>query len=327
MSYYQNYEGGYEQEPVQNGKENTGRWTAEEHRLFLQGLELHGKGWKKIASLIRTRTVVQIRTHAQKYFQKLAKARLTIGGGDGEGFFLGRKKRKKLYNANLTSNITRMISSKTSTFPPSSRPLTILHPKSHVAPYVSAPSQKLLNSNRNIVKRVLSDSIGKYLTPVAFEGADGNAPVEAGEEDSLGVEPIGGGSHDPEKPPICYPFGAEGAVGAPKWFREGLDVGHLVHAGVDLDWSADPGSSYVQPAAVSTVIFPNVGDGDLLQGKGKEGKVEGSEGLEGAGIIRAHSEVWNHEVGYEQELVKALINEQEDEKEDENENGGGDKLS
>lgn len=55
--------------------ENTGRWTAEEHRLFLQGLEAHGKGWKKIATLIKSRTVVQIRTHAQKYFQKLAKAR------------------------------------------------------------------------------------------------------------------------------------------------------------------------------------------------------------------------------------------------------------
>jgi len=55
--------------------ENTGRWTADEHRLFLQGLEQHGKGWKKIASLIKSRTVVQIRTHAQKYFQKLAKAR------------------------------------------------------------------------------------------------------------------------------------------------------------------------------------------------------------------------------------------------------------
>lgn len=54
--------------------ENTGRWTAEEHRLFLRGLELHGKGWKKIATLIQSRTVVQIRTHAQKYFQKLAKA-------------------------------------------------------------------------------------------------------------------------------------------------------------------------------------------------------------------------------------------------------------
>ena len=62
--------------------ENTGRWTAEEHRLFLQGLDEHGKGWKKIAALIKSRTVVQIRTHAQKYFQKLAKARQN--GEDGE---------------------------------------------------------------------------------------------------------------------------------------------------------------------------------------------------------------------------------------------------
>ena len=50
---------------------STGRWTREEHNLFLKGLEMHGKGWKKIASLIKTRTVVQIRTHAQKYFLKL----------------------------------------------------------------------------------------------------------------------------------------------------------------------------------------------------------------------------------------------------------------
>ena len=68
--------------------ENTGRWTAEEHRLFLQGLEQHGKGWKKIASLIKSRTVVQIRTHAQKYFQKLAKARQN--GEEGEISMEGR---------------------------------------------------------------------------------------------------------------------------------------------------------------------------------------------------------------------------------------------
>ncbi|KAG5188176.1 hypothetical protein JKP88DRAFT_155917, partial [Tribonema minus] len=53
--------------------QNTGRWTYSEHCLFLKGLDAHGKAWKKIASLIKTRTVVQIRTHAQKYFQKLAK--------------------------------------------------------------------------------------------------------------------------------------------------------------------------------------------------------------------------------------------------------------
>ena len=52
-----------------------GRWTREEHHLFVKGLELHGKGWKRIAEMIKTRTVVQIRTHAQKYFLKLSKAR------------------------------------------------------------------------------------------------------------------------------------------------------------------------------------------------------------------------------------------------------------
>ena len=39
--------------------------------MFLQGLEQHGKQWKVIAGMIGTRTVVQVRTHAQKYFQKM----------------------------------------------------------------------------------------------------------------------------------------------------------------------------------------------------------------------------------------------------------------
>lgn len=54
---------------------HTGRWTKEEHEKFLHGINVYGKEWKKIASMIETRTVVQIRTHAQKYFQKLAKKR------------------------------------------------------------------------------------------------------------------------------------------------------------------------------------------------------------------------------------------------------------
>lgn len=41
--------------------------------MFLRGLDEHGKQWKKIAILIKTRSVVQVRTHAQKYFQKLLK--------------------------------------------------------------------------------------------------------------------------------------------------------------------------------------------------------------------------------------------------------------
>ena len=47
-------------------KKNVGRWTAEEHRLFLQGQEQYGKDWKKIAQLIKTRTLAQICVHSEK---------------------------------------------------------------------------------------------------------------------------------------------------------------------------------------------------------------------------------------------------------------------
>ena len=52
-------------------QERTGRWSKEEHDVFLSALQLYGKDWKKIAADIKTRTVVQTRTHAQKYFMKL----------------------------------------------------------------------------------------------------------------------------------------------------------------------------------------------------------------------------------------------------------------
>ncbi|EGZ10394.1 hypothetical protein PHYSODRAFT_520940, partial [Phytophthora sojae] len=54
---------------VPNGTQ-VGRWTKREHELFLEGLQRFGKSWKKISSLVHTRTLVQIRTHAQKYLQK-----------------------------------------------------------------------------------------------------------------------------------------------------------------------------------------------------------------------------------------------------------------
>ena len=59
---------------IESGQEATGRWTKQEHEAFLAGLKLYGKEWKKVAAKVKTRTVVQTRTHAQKYFQKLQKA-------------------------------------------------------------------------------------------------------------------------------------------------------------------------------------------------------------------------------------------------------------
>lgn len=58
---------------MEAGQEHTGRWTREEHEAFLQALQQYGKEWKKVAAKVKTRTVVQTRTHAQKYFQKLQK--------------------------------------------------------------------------------------------------------------------------------------------------------------------------------------------------------------------------------------------------------------
>jgi len=55
------------------GKATNGRWTREEHELFLKALNEYGREWKKVAKKIKTRSSAQIRSHAQKYFQKLSK--------------------------------------------------------------------------------------------------------------------------------------------------------------------------------------------------------------------------------------------------------------
>ena len=80
--------------PEPGSKETTGRWTREEHHVFIKGLELYGKAWKKIALAIKTRTVVQIRTHAQKYFLKLSKARQNGDNSLNKGLGSGSKRRK-----------------------------------------------------------------------------------------------------------------------------------------------------------------------------------------------------------------------------------------
>jgi len=55
-------------------KSNSGRWTAQEHKLFLEALEKHGKDWTKIQKHVKTRTTTQARSHAQKFFSKLGES-------------------------------------------------------------------------------------------------------------------------------------------------------------------------------------------------------------------------------------------------------------
>jgi len=50
---------------------SAGRWTKEEHQKFVEALKLFGKNWKSVEEYIGTRTGAQIRSHAQKFFNRL----------------------------------------------------------------------------------------------------------------------------------------------------------------------------------------------------------------------------------------------------------------
>jgi len=83
-------------------KMNTGRWSADEHKRFLAGLDQFGTGnWKKITDMVGTRSCTQIRTHAQKYFIALQKPLNDENGG------YARKKSKMLVGAehHMNANI------------------------------------------------------------------------------------------------------------------------------------------------------------------------------------------------------------------------------
>jgi SHAQKYF class myb-like DNA-binding protein len=58
------------------------RWTPQEHKLFLEGLQRYGRRWTKIQALLPHKTAAQIRVHAYAYFSKVLHT--AMGSGDAQ---------------------------------------------------------------------------------------------------------------------------------------------------------------------------------------------------------------------------------------------------
>ena len=61
----------YKKKSSSNFISNEGRWSEEENEKFLEGIVKYGVNWKKVKTLIETRTIRQVRSHAEKFFYKM----------------------------------------------------------------------------------------------------------------------------------------------------------------------------------------------------------------------------------------------------------------
>ncbi len=66
--------GNNEQVNLPNNNINRGRWTEEEHKIFMQEYEKYGNNCMLIAKVLSTRTPAQIKKHAECFFKQNLKA-------------------------------------------------------------------------------------------------------------------------------------------------------------------------------------------------------------------------------------------------------------
>ncbi len=62
--------GNNEQANLLNNNINKGKWTEEEHKIFMQEYEKYGINCMRIAKVLSTRTPAQIKKHAELFFKQ-----------------------------------------------------------------------------------------------------------------------------------------------------------------------------------------------------------------------------------------------------------------
>jgi SHAQKYF class myb-like DNA-binding protein len=61
---------------IRKKRYGVGQWNEEEKSAFIAGLQKHGRNWKMISAMVKTRSYSQIRSHAQQVDKKAAKKRV-----------------------------------------------------------------------------------------------------------------------------------------------------------------------------------------------------------------------------------------------------------
>ena len=79
---------------------NEGRWSFDEHIKFIEGIILFKNNWVKVAKYVGTRGPIQARSHSQKFYFKLKKAKnnefhINFSDDNGKENEIKKKKRKR----------------------------------------------------------------------------------------------------------------------------------------------------------------------------------------------------------------------------------------
>jgi len=129
-------------------------WTNDEHSKFLEALKLFDRDWKQIEKFIGTKNVIQIRSHAQKYFLKVQK------NNTGERIPPPRAKKKlaptpQKMSPDVTISISWMPGSQDSSSPPTGALPSGFLPNSVASNTGPATFVQWMNSN-GLMPNVLS---------------------------------------------------------------------------------------------------------------------------------------------------------------------------
>ncbi|KAL1206738.1 Protein REVEILLE 6 [Cardamine amara subsp. amara] len=126
-------------------------WTEPEHDKFLEALQLFDRDWKKIEAFIGSKTVIQIRSHAQKYFLKVQKS------GTGEHLPPPRPKRKAAhpYPQKAHKNVQPQVPGSFKSTPEPNDPSYMFRPQSSsmlmTSPTTAAPAAAPWTNNMQTI--------------------------------------------------------------------------------------------------------------------------------------------------------------------------------